>query len=171
MSSSRRLATVCVAIVLAALAGCGFRPLHERPGNTSITELERIKVDPIADRTGQILRNRLLSKITPDGAPKSPLYVLKVRLRESTRALAIRRDEVATRANLTMTATYTLLSVADNKPVISGTARSIVSYNILTEDFATISSRVNAQQRSVRQLSDEIHKRLSISLSRRPPSR
>lgn len=161
---------VWVAAMVAALAACGFRPLHQKPDNAAVTELETVEIDPIADRTGQILRNDLLSRITPKGVPKSPRYVLKIKLQESTRDLAIRRDEVATRANLTFSANYILLSNADRKPVAKGVVRSTVSYNILDEEFATISSQANARQRGVKQLSEEFHKRLSILLSRRAPA-
>ncbi|MCM0018613.1 MAG: hypothetical protein NBV67_01330, partial [Tagaea sp.] len=65
----------------AILAGCGFEPLHRATARGSAADsLAAIRIDPIADRSGQILRNYLLDRLSPRGTPARPDYVLRVRL-------------------------------------------------------------------------------------------
>lgn len=161
-SSANRILAVGL---LAAVAGCGFRPLYWKDSGATSAELGAIKIEPIADRTGQILRNHLLDKLNPSGSPAAPRYILKVKLTEAKRELAIRVDEVATRANLTFRAAYTLADPG-GRALNSGTAWSTASYNILRNDFATISSEKNARTRGMIVLSEEIQTRIAIFLNR-----
>ncbi len=75
------------------LYGCGFEPLYvekKEAGSwyygsnfdSSISEeMSQVKIQPIADRFGQIMRNELLDLLTPRGVPKEPKYRLFVTLR------------------------------------------------------------------------------------------
>ena len=69
-------------ILLLMLAACGFEPLYvERQqddkwyfgGNfdTSISqEMAKVKIQPISDRFGQVLKNDLIDLISPKGQPE-----------------------------------------------------------------------------------------------------
>ena len=149
----------------AALAGCGFRPLHSRDAGGSAARLAEIRIAPIADRIGQQLHNLLLDKLTPMGPPPAARYVLRVRLSESLQNLAIRKDDVATRANLVMRASFTLVRARDDAALMSASAISANSYNILRQQFATLSAEDDARARAVREISDEIRARIAIYLS------
>lgn len=162
---ARRLARWGALAAILAVAGCGFRPLYQKGGVTAARTSE-IKIDAIADRTGQILRNHLEERLHPHGVAETSKYILQVELKESTKNLALRLDEVATRANLTIDARFTLTATKDGKRVTGGNARTTVSYNLLREDFATISARDAARRRGAKQLADEIWTRLAIYLSR-----
>jgi LPS-assembly lipoprotein len=153
-------------IAAAVVAGCGFQPLHSPSSGASAPELANIRIAPISDRVGQQLHNLLLDKLTPLGPPKAPRYVLHVKLGESLRNLAVRKDDVATRANLVMNASFSLVRVQDAKVLLSSTAISANSYNILRQEFGTLSAENNARARAVRELSDQIRTRVAIFLSR-----
>ncbi len=155
-----------VATCLAALTGCGFRPLHSRDAGASAARLAEIRISPIADRIGQRLHNLLLDKLTPMGPPATPRYVLSVRLNESLQNLAVRKDDFATRANLIMRARFTLVRTRDNATMLSANADSVNSYNILSEQFATLSAEDDARARAVQEISGEIRTRIAIYLSR-----
>ncbi len=156
------MAAACSAV----LAGCGFQPLHSRDAGGSAARLAEIRVTPIADRIGQQLHNLLLDKLTPMGPPAAPRYVLRVTLSESLQNLAVRKDEVATRANLVMRASITLVRVRDDAAVLEANAISANSYNILRQKFATLSAENDARARAVREISDEIRTRIAIYLRR-----
>lgn len=162
---SRRGAIVAVA--LAALAGCGFEPLYgEREAAASVESLlEQVSVAPIADRTGQLLRIELTNRITPTTPPPAQ-YNLRVTLTEGKENLAVRRDATATRANLTITASYTLRPSGTNEVLTSGSIRSVNSYDILTSDFATLAAEADARRRATRDIADAIVDRLAIFLAR-----
>ena len=149
------------------LAACGFEPLHGRQqsGSDTSTELSKIAVPPIPDRLGQMLRIELTNQLTPKGQPRAPLYVLTVSVNENKQDLAIRKDATATRANLTITATFSLTDKKTNKSVFNGSLRSVNSYNIIDADFATLTAENDARRRGVRVLATEIGLRLGVFLS------
>ncbi len=164
--SARIVAIVGVAVVAGAvLAGCGFRPVHSQKYGASAAHLAEIGIAPIADRIGQQLYNLLRDKLNPMGPPAAPRYVLRVTLTESRLNLAVRKDETATRANLVMRASFRLIRAADDETLLTASAVSANSYNILRSDFATLSAENDARARAVRQISDEIKTRIGIYLS------
>lgn len=146
------------------LAGCGFQPIHGERSAASSPALAAIDIGLIPDRSGQMLRNELLQKMHPRGGISPAQFSLSVTLSESLQDLAIRKDEVATRANLIMIATFAVTARGDGKPAFTGSARSVNSYNILTSDFATLSAREDARRRAVGQLASSITQRLSVWL-------
>ncbi len=165
-----RMACRCAALlVLGAcalgLVGCGFQPLYGQSGAGSSENLAAIQIDQIADRMGQRMRNLLFDKLTPRGAPDRPLYRLSVSLRESKQELAIRKDESATRANLTVIANFSL-SVIQRPDIgtLSGTAASTNSYNVLQSEYATLSAENDARIRALAVLAEEIRLRVAAGL-------
>ena len=164
MSSLKRLAPLALLIGLGA---CGFRPLYSERHNAGVTaELAATRIDLIADRTGQKLHNFLLDRFNPKGLAARPRYGLTVTVQTRRRELGIRKDETATRANLTLTARYTLRDWRTNRSLYQGTSSSANSYNILEADFATLAALNDATTRAARELSEKIKTRLSIFFSR-----
>jgi LPS-assembly lipoprotein len=158
-------AAILVALAAMATAGCGFRPLYgdSTPGNAQT--LAQIEIMQIADRPGQMLRNMLLDRLTPTGQPRQPAYSLSVSLEESRQELAFRRDESATRANLTVAAHFVLRALRDPQlGVYSDMARSTNSFNVLQSEFATLSAENAARERALRMLSEEMRIRIAAAL-------
>ena len=159
-------AGICLVAAIAALvAGCGFQPLYSRGVGIGAAGLSEIEIGPIKDRVGQKLRNLLVAKLNPKGAPGKPRYVLTVIVGESRQELAVRKDEFATRANLSLTARFSLTRTSDEKGVLNGSATSTSSFNILSANFATLSAENDARDRSVAELSEEIKTRVAIYLN------
>lgn len=165
---SRTGRIAAAALVLALLAGCGFRPLYATGGDTPVTaELAAIKVERIRDRSGQQLWNFLLDRFNPHGQPAKPLYNLSVVLEESRVDLAIRKDETATRANLVILARYQLLDIATGQQVFRAESRVTTSFNIVRSQFAAISAENAARRRGAREISDDMRTRVAIFFNRR----
>ncbi len=161
----RRLGLFGGLAVTLALSGCGFEPLYgrtdaNRPSPVA-AELASIRVAPIADRRGQIMRNSLEERLTPQGEPASPGYSLIVRLDERIDKLVFRRDASPTLANLTLTAHYQLHAANSEAAATSGTARMVNSFNISGENFATLAAEDDARERAVRELANEVALRLA----------
>lgn len=161
--TARRALLALAAAALLAGSGCGFEPINAQRSQASPAALAQIEIAPIKDRIGQMLRNELLTAFRPRGG-NGTRYVLTVSLIESLQDLGVRKDTVATRANLTLIATFAISPVGGGEPLTGGTVRSINSYNILTSDFATLSARADARERAVRELSQRIKERASIWL-------
>ena len=158
---------------LGLLSGCSFRPLYgqrSKPDGTAagstVDDLATIYIKPISDRPGQVFHNFLRDRITPRGLPARPNYFLEVELQESTREVAVRRDETATRANLRLQAYYELLDSRDESVLIRGSSQTITSYNILSSQFATLSAENDARERGLRELADDLRSQIAIYFSR-----
>lgn len=174
MWSSRELrwvsGLVTVLLVAALLSGCNFRPLYGQnsaTGGSTFDELGTVQIVPLTDRTGQQLHNLLRNRLNPRGQPARPNYFLQVTLRESTRNLALRADETATRADLSLIADFTLRESGSDDIVLNGTSRSVNSYNILNSQYATQVSEQDARERGLREVAEEIRAQVAIFLTRK----
>ncbi|MCH2550393.1 MAG: LPS assembly lipoprotein LptE [Alphaproteobacteria bacterium] len=153
------------------LATCGFEPLHIQKQNTIKLSvfLNRIHVLPIPERTGQLLRINLTNQLNPKGPSDENDYILSVILSEKKRDLGVRRDATATRTDLIITAEYVLKDIKKGAAIISGTVKSVTSYNILDADFANRSAEEDARRRASLHLSTEISTRLKIFFHEKSP--
>ena len=155
--------------VLAVLQGCGFRPLYGDPSTGgSSAELALIKVEPINERIGQLLRNHLRTAFNPKPRTPKPRYLLKTRVSHNTASLAVRKSAFASRANLTLTAFFQLLNAATADTIYSATRSITVSYNILDSEYATLAAKKDARIRAVRELSEDIRTQLRVYFSHLP---
>lgn len=153
-------------------AACGFQPLYGERGPGSAAAMALIEIKLIEDRIGQKFRALLQEKLTPNGPPYRPNYILIVTLNESRRGLAIRKDETATRANLVLRAAFTLrparVGLAGGVPRgFTGTVSSTNSYNVLQSEFATQSAETDARDRALRILAEQIRLRIAMALGTR----
>lgn len=164
----RLLASCLLALSLAA---CGFRPLYApteaREQSVIVESFDAIEIAPLPERAGQVLRNHLLDRLSPRGAPDDPAYRLNLRLTEQIQELGIRTDETATRANLRLFADFQLVPAPGGPPLLTGQARSVNSYDVLDSQFATSVSEADARDRGLRELANEIRERLAIYFSRK----
>jgi LPS-assembly lipoprotein len=76
--------------------------------------------------------------------------------------LGVRKDTTATRTDLIVKASFKLIDLSSKKTVVVGAARSVISYNILDADFATMSVMSDARNRAAKDLATRIRSRLSV---------
>jgi len=156
---------LALGIAAPVLSGCGFRPLYASGGGSGEAVLATVEVLRIKDRTGQQLRNLLIERLSPRGRAGRTDYSLAVTLQESKAELAIKKDETATRGNLTIRANFKLVAQRDpRRSTFSGSAISTNSYNILASDFATLSAERDARDRALRTIAEEIRLRVAAAL-------
>ena len=151
---------------VAVLVSCGFQPIYKKGEKPGVQiAMASIGIETIKDRQGQQLRNLLLDRINPGGAPQSPNYTLTLRLSAGKQLLALRKSKLSTRANLNFVAIFELKG---KKQYLgknySGTSTITVSYNILGSHFATLASEKNARSRAVKELSLDISNRIAAYL-------
>ncbi len=152
-----------------ALSGCGFQPMYARTESAPASPVDKmaaVRIAPLPDRIGQQMHNLLRDRLNPRGQPRDPAYLLKLRLSESRRELGVRKDETATRANLFVRAVFSLREMKSKRVLLKGSTTSVNSYNILTDQFATMFSENDARKRALRELSDAIRTRLGIYFSK-----
>jgi len=144
------------------LSGCGFQPVFGTRDTSIITsEMKFIEIRPISNKVGQILRNQLVQNIQPLGKSKTTKYRLNVRLKEHKQRLAIKKSEIATRANLSFIANYEIFSKASGALLTQGTSHMISSYNILTHTYATLIAEKDARNRAIREIAGDITSKLA----------
>ena len=170
MDRARRNRTAIAAALLVAaatlLGACSFQPVYGERQAAGAATLATIEIDRIEDRSGQQLRALLRTRLAPKGPAGRPLYRLSVTLTESKSELAIRRDESATRANLSLSAAFTLTRLPPNPPgSVTRSAVSTNSYNILDSDFATLNAENDARKRALRSLAEEIRLRVATAIN------
>ncbi len=162
--------TLIAALLAVAVSACGFRPMYGGSGSDSVNaDLSEIKINLIADRSGQQLRNFLLDRLTPKGQPKQPAYTLAIQLEEETSSIAVERSGLPTRANLRVTANYILREAGSYDQLLSGRARVFSSYNLLDADFSTLTSEQDAETRALEAIADQIQTRLATYFIARQP--
>ncbi len=153
------------------LSGCGFEPLYVKRDTTSswyfggetdtsiTTEMSQVKVERIADRFGQQLRNNLLDLITPTGAPKNPKYRLKVKLlSRNVVQQAMRQDITATSERVTYRVGYELLEGSET--LVKGDSVAYVSYDIMANPYSTTMAQKKTETDAAKILANDIALRL-----------
>ncbi len=144
------------------LAACGFQPLYGGgKRGPAAAELASIRIEPIADRSGQILRNHLLDRLNPYGRPANPAYVLQINLVDSLTGVAVRKSEFPTRTSLRISASYNLARADTGQSVFSASSAIEGGYNILTSEYATLAAEQDVRERVLREVALEIEARLA----------
>ena len=161
-----RFVTTVAALLALATAACGFQPLHgtSDSGTRADAALAQIGVDPIADPTGQDLRNRLIDQLTPAGLAADPRYTLTVTLTEDRDRYGFEADREVTRERLRLVAEYRLVDRRDGGIVLSERARTDVAYDVVQSDYALVTARPAARRQAVDQLAGDMTRRLSLAL-------
>ena len=160
-------------LLLFSLTACGFDPLYVQKKQESLwyfggefdtsisTEMAKIKVQTIADRFGQELRNDLLDMITPLGVPARPTYRLVVDVEpiEITQQ-AMRDDITATRERVRYKVNYRLLSAESSEVLVSGDSIAYVSYDILANPYSTTFAKKKTQTDAAKIIANDIALRI-----------
>jgi LPS-assembly lipoprotein len=164
----------CLTLVLGAgaavvVSACGFRPLYGSRGVAArpevLTALAETRIRPIPERAGQRLRQILNEKLHSNGPAERARYDLDVTLTKQIIELGVRPDSTTSRANLVMSARLALYDGAAQ--AFADATQAIVSYNILDDQFASVSSQADAEDRALKQLGDDIKTRLAVYFDRR----
>jgi len=158
--SSRR--TFLALAGLALLTGCGFQPVYGTAtrGGDGSAGLSNIRINPIADRPGQILRNHLLDQMQPQGLADKPRYVLDVNLSETRHDLGIQRDATTTLARLVVNAGWRLSDAETGQKITDGRSQSVVSYTMARSGFTNIVTEGDTRERALKEIADDITTRL-----------
>lgn len=150
-----------VLILVFMLSACGFQPLYETGGSSATmqTHLANVAVGPIPDRLGQVMRNRLVSRLNSAGNPD---YTLHVVLQQTSENFGVRPDTATTQEQLTLVANMRLVSEGSGELVFDESFRARTSFDLVLSDFATVTQREDAATRLALELAERIHRRLAL---------
>ncbi len=164
----KKIGVLTMALLLTA---CGFQPLYvQRSGDnswyyggdfdTSITEeMAQIKITPISDRFGQLLRNDLLDLLTPRGAPQKAKYRLEAVLADKIVTQQAMRDDVtATNERIEYRVEYKLFQ--NGTQLVAGNSLAFVSYDILRDPYSTTMAQKKAEVDAAKIIANDISLRI-----------
>jgi LPS-assembly lipoprotein len=160
MKSSMRplLIAAVLALLAPALGGCGFTPLYAAPGvSPNLSSIEVARPD---GRTGFLMGQFLDDDFAKDRS-QAPAYRLLLKTRETRIPRGIRVNNVASRYELQLGTTYTLIDLKTRAPVASGVVQVSVSYDSADQPYAGIAAESEGQQRAAEQSAQRIRLELA----------
>ena len=163
--------TVIAFGALFAAGSCGFRPLYAPDGpvgSLASGSLSQVAIRPIGARAGQVLQRFLLERINPRGRPAEPSHELTVTLSEREFGAGIQDDADATRLTLRVTASFELRSTGSGETVLTESVVALSSFDQVLQLFTTDTNRVEARERALAQIADDITLRLALYFDRQP---
>lgn len=161
MSRGPALAAL-LALSAPALQGCGFTPLYATPGVTE--QLAAVEVVAPEGRTGYLIREHLDDALVKNrGAP--PVYRMNLQLSEQRYPRGIRVDNVATRYEYVLTASYRLVTVASGAEAKRGSVRVQLTYDSADQPYASIAAQQDVADRAAQEAARRIQLELSVWLA------
>ena len=146
----KQLAVIAACLLL---AGCAFRPMY---GRSSLSpQLASVYVEPVAERDGYELRNRLIDLLQSDGDEAGKKYHLKIALNEASQGVTLQNDATITRYNQSLEARYTLTDAQGNV-LTSGTESALSAYNVVQSPYATLAASQDSSMRAAQDMAERI---------------
>lgn len=173
---SRILVGFCLAAAL-ALQGCTVRPLYSSApatasGDASMTaELGSIAVKPVTTREAQQVRNQLVFLFYGGAAePDTAVYSLDLRVtvrREVTTSTQVTTiDEEPSSASVTVIGNYRLTRIDGGELVAKGRRQVASSYDIPTQQYASLRAGRDAEDRAARELAELLRLAIAQDIAR-----
>ena len=150
------------------LSGC-IQPLYGTLGPGGLErELQAIKVEPIPDRFGHYLEKELIFAFNGTGADVAPKYRLVVEIKQKVQAPTV--DTVtsrATSATVIGDAEYQLLPIGSGKPVMSGVAFAVASYDRFSQRLSNVRAARDSEERDAKSIAEQIRTQIAARLATR----
>jgi LPS-assembly lipoprotein len=152
------LMTAALGLSALGLGGCGFTPLYAASGVTP--KLASIQVSRPDGRTGFLMGQYLDDELGKDRAD-APASRLLLKTNEVRIPRGIRVDNVASRYEVDLNTTYTLIEIATRKIVTAGLVKVNVTYDSADQPYAGIAAEQDGQRRAAEQAADRIRLELA----------
>ena len=153
-------------LALAALPGCGLRPLYAGGAGGSVAQaLAAVDVGPIGGKSGWLMRNRLQDRLHAAGTAPAR-YRLEVELDDQIIGLGVRSDNSVTRERRTLRARFRLIDQGSDSVVLDATAGSDAGIDVVSSDYATVAAEQTALENLVGAVADQIVARVGLYASR-----
>jgi LPS-assembly lipoprotein len=144
-------------MMVAALSGCGLRPMYGGGGNGAVARaLGSVEIEPVEGKAGWLIQNALTDRLQAVSRGSGPHYRLKVELDDRISGFGVRLDDAITRERRTLRARYQLFDAATGTLVIDATAGSDVGIDVATSEYATIAAEETALERLADIVADQI---------------
>ena len=162
-------------VAVVGLQACNnLRPLYGTNGiegdSSVVTELSNVDIPLPKNRLQQLIRNNLISAMSPPGREGDGRYTLVVVPDSDEFDLVIERNTDVSRRSYRLKVAYSLKDSSSGRKLVSGNTFSEVSYDKITSEFANLQAKTNAEERAAQQVSQDIRTRLAAYFATRSPS-
>jgi len=150
------------------LAGC-IQPLYGTLGPGGLeSELQAIRVEPIADRFGHYVEKELAFAFNGTGAQIPPKYRLVVSLKQKVQAPVV--DTVtsrATAATVVGDASFELYALGKSEPLMQGVAFSVAGYDRFSQRISNVRAARDAEVRDAKAIAEQIKTQIAARMASR----
>jgi LPS-assembly lipoprotein len=147
------------------LAACGFTPLYGTPGVT--TSLSAIQVMAPEGRTGELIREHMDDALGHRSG-QAATYRMDLSLGERRYPRGVRVDNVATRYEYVLVASYALTELKTGALAHKGQVRVEVTYDSADQPYASVAAQQDAQDRAASEAARRIELELAAWLTKPP---
>lgn len=159
----KRVLILAAATAALGLSGCaGFQPLYAQPD--VVKNLAAIQVNAPNGRTGYLIRQHLDDAFAKNHGA-APAYAMDLSLGEARYPRGVRIDNVATRYEYVLTASYVLKSLPSQALAKQGQVRVELTYDSADQPYASISAQQDAQDRAAEEAARRIELELAVWLA------
>lgn len=155
-----------IAAIALLVSACGFTPLYKQTdtiaGGTSV--LQNVWIETIPNASGNELRNNLIDRFYHHGYPDQTNYSLIITLQETARDIVIEKEDITSRTQLVIVATYAIKDRMSNAVIETGKMRGVSSYNVLISQYTTMVTQNEARRQVLSELADKITMRTAVVL-------
>ena len=158
------------AIALSALSACTIRPLYSggASGNGPQADLPAIAIDQPVTREEQVFRNALNFDLRGGGEGAAIRYHLSYRLVIREREVAVeRRTGTPSAYQLDASVSFLVEDTTTGAQIVGANVTAIDSYNRVSQDFANVRARRDAEDRLLTTLAQLTQARLAAFFSTR----
>lgn len=152
--------------LLLALGGCQLSPVYSGGSSgAAATLLADVEIAPIPERSGFLVRDRLVTRMQPSGSAR---YRLVVALDDRIDGFGVRGDNSIIRERRTLRARYQLIDIASGDPVVDATASADAGIDVVTSPYAVVAAETSALERLSQNIADQIVARLALFAREQP---
>ena len=167
-----------VILLVFLVSACGFKPMYNQNSTSGAglaQVMANIQIDQIRniagrqERLSQLIENNLLERISPlssDGSQTT--YLLQANYEVEEAGYGIREDESVTLQNLKLTVGFRLVDVNSDQSIMDGTARAIVTYDLVRSNFSNKIARETSLERLSEEVANQVITRIGTYLSENP---
>jgi LPS-assembly lipoprotein len=146
------------------LCACGLTPMYAGGSSGTVTtDLRAVRVAPIPERAGWLVRNALVDRL--GGEVNEPRY----RLDDELTGFGIRGDSAVTRERRTLRARYRLVDLSSGLVVLDATAGSDAGIDVVSSEYATVAAEQTAQERLAQVIADQMVSRVALFMRNTKP--
>lgn len=158
--------TATLAAATVGLAGCGFQPLY---GDHAVTaDLSKVDVVAPQGRAGFLLRQHLEDELARNRDVPAA-YRMDLVVHETRVPRGVRIDNVATRYEFTLWASYTLTTVASGQVAKRGAVHAELTYDSADQPYQAVAAEQDAEDRAAQEVARRIQLELATWLATGDP--